>query len=111
MTFAKASVASTMFGCPCSCSAGVGVVVAIAQPSGIRTTRARRSPASARSWIAAVSQAQLAGVDQDISERELLTGCDLRHRPANPATLSGLRASRIVSGRPSGFVSERCREW
>src|ERR1700722_10325456 len=29
----------------------------------------------------------------------------------NPATLSGLRASRIVSGHPSGFVSERCREW
>ena len=29
----------------------------------------------------------------------------------NPATLSGLRASRIVSGRPRGSVAERCREW
>ncbi len=33
-------------------------------------------------------------------------------KPArNPATLSGLRASRIVSEQPSGLVSERCREW
>jgi hypothetical protein len=38
-----------------------------------------------------------AGVDQ---------GCDLRHRARNPATFSGLRASRIVSEPPSGFVSD-----
>ena len=58
-----------------------------AQLSRARSTRPRitrpcRSPASARSWIAALSvrsprslmsNAQLAGVDQ---------GCDLRHRPA-----------------------------
>jgi hypothetical protein len=44
MKLAKASVARTMPGCPCSADAGV--VVAIVQPSGIRTTRPRMSPAS-----------------------------------------------------------------
>ena len=49
----------------------------------------------------AVVQPQLAGVDQ---------GCDLRHGP-QPGDLVRVAGEQIVSGRLSGVVSERCREW
>ena len=105
ITLARASVARTMFGCPCSCSAVADVVVAIAQPSGIRTTRPRRSPASARSWIAAVSLRSSRSLT--FKRRSPASIRAAVWPPArNPGTLSGLRAGRIVSQQPRGFVSD-----
>jgi hypothetical protein len=82
MKLAKASVARTMFGCPCSCSAVADVVQAIAQPLRYLDNDAAQTAGSGalvdrlgigQKPALADAKPQLAGVDQ-VS--------DPHHRPA-----------------------------
>ncbi len=89
ITLARASVARTMFVCPCSCSAVADVVVAIAQPYGARTARPRSWPASGPSWIAAVSvRSPRSRCPSAVRRRQLGLRSPLPAR--NPEALSGV---------------------